>query len=162
MGDLALYQGDVAQAAALYQEALVMLRDHHDSKGIAWTQRNLGRVAHTQGEDLLAATLFTESLAAFRQLHEGGDPFGINACLDGLGGIAGAQGQPERAARLFGAAQAMRGVGLQWPIGARVDYERDLAAVRAQLDEAPFVAAWAEGAAMTQEQAIAYALGTGD
>jgi hypothetical protein len=33
-----------------------------------------------------------------------------------------------------------------------------LAAVRAQLDEATFVAAWADGRTMTLEQAIGYAL----
>ena len=37
-------------------------------------------------------------------------------------------------------------------------YERDVAAARAYIDQAVFVAAWAEGQAMTLEQAIAYAL----
>ena len=36
--------------------------------------------------------------------------------------------------------------------------ERSLTAVRSHLHEATFVAAWAEGQAMTLEQAIAYAL----
>ena len=38
--------------------------------------------------------------------------------------------------------------------------EEVLAAVRAQLDETTFAAAWAEGWAMSLEQAIAYALNT--
>jgi DNA-binding NarL/FixJ family response regulator len=37
----------------------------------------------------------------------------------------------------------------------RAPYERDMAAVRAQLDEASFAAAWAAGQAMTLEEAIA-------
>ncbi len=65
------------------------------------------------------------------------------------------RGQPERAARLFGSGQALR-IGSQgalwpWPIGARVDYECDVAAVRAQLDEATFAATWETGRAMTLE-----------
>jgi hypothetical protein len=41
----------------------------------------------------------------------------------------------------------------------RADYDRDFAAVRAQLDEATFAAAWAAGQAMPLKQAIAEALG---
>jgi hypothetical protein len=39
-------------------------------------------------------------------------------------------------------------------------YTQDVAAARAQLDETAFDAAWAEGRAMTLDQAIAEALGT--
>jgi hypothetical protein len=38
-------------------------------------------------------------------------------------------------------------------------YDRNVAAVRVLMDEAVFSSAWAEGRAMTLEQAIAYALG---
>jgi hypothetical protein len=48
-----------------------------------------------------------------------------------------------------------------WP-EVRTDYERYLAAVRAQLDEATFAAAWAGGCTLTLEQAIAYALSEDD
>jgi len=39
-----------------------------------------------------------------------------------------------------------------------IEFERNVAATRAQLDEATFAAAWTEGKAMTLEQAIEYAL----
>ena len=41
---------------------------------------------------------------------------------------------------------------------ATIDYEGHLAAARAQLDEAAWTAAWAEGAAMDPEQVVEYAL----
>jgi hypothetical protein len=68
------------------------------------------------------------------------------------------EGDSERAARLLGAAG-----GQATPFSAptdpasRADYERTLAAVRAGLSEEGFAAAWAEGQAMTLEQAVAYA-----
>ncbi len=40
----------------------------------------------------------------------------------------------------------------------KVQYEGTAAAVRAQLDDATWQPAWAEGRALTLEQAIAYAL----
>ena len=64
-----------------------------------------------------------------------------------------------RAARLFGAAEAIR-ERLAFPIMSpeRRSYEHGLATLRAHLDDASLVAAWAEGRVMTLEQAIAYAL----
>ena len=38
------------------------------------------------------------------------------------------------------------------------EYDRELSALEARLDRATFDAAWAEGRAMSMEQAIAYAL----
>lgn len=79
-------------------------------------------------------------------------------CLAGLAGIAGAHRQPERAARLFSAAEALReSAGLPLPRVQRTDYDRDVAAARAQLDEAAFAVAWATGRALTLEEAIAEA-----
>jgi hypothetical protein len=41
----------------------------------------------------------------------------------------------------------------------RPDYERNLASLRTQLDESTFEAAWAEGAALTLDQAVELAMG---
>jgi len=67
----------------------------------------------------------------------------------------------ERSARLLSAAETLLDtIGLSlaaWP-EMRADYDRYVAAARAQLDEATFAAAWAQGRAMTLDQAVAYAL----
>jgi hypothetical protein len=81
----------------------------------------------------------------------------IASCAVCHRGYRRARGQPVRAARLFGASQTLRGTSSA-PIGAVVEYARDVANVRAQLDAATFAAAWAEGEALTVEQAIAEAL----
>jgi hypothetical protein len=66
---------------------------------------------------------------------------------------------PERTARLLGAAEALRAaIGLPLPPAERPDYERTVAAARAQLDEAAFATAWAQGRAMSLDQLVAYAL----
>jgi predicted ATPase/transcriptional regulator with XRE-family HTH domain len=161
MGDLALYEGDVTRARGLYHEAVALLRDLDERYILPWALRGLGRALHAQGEDAQATALIAESLDLFR---DQGRIYGIGCCLDVLAGVAGTQGQPERAARVFGAAQGLRRreSTLPWPVGARVDYERDLATVHAQLDDAAFATAWATGQAMTLEQAIADAFVQGD
>jgi hypothetical protein len=80
------------------------------------------------------------------------------ACLAGLAGVAGMQGQPEWAARLFGAAEVLGEVLQQRPWGNhRIERERNVAIARAQLDEATFAAAWEAGRGLSLEQAIAEA-----
>jgi hypothetical protein len=97
-----------------------------------------------------------ESLALFRT---GDAKLGIACCLVGFAVVASTDGQPERAARLLGAA-----VGLLDIIKAdlapadRSDYEASVARVHAQLGTQAFEAAWAHGQALTLEQAIAYAI----
>ena len=81
------------------------------------------------------------------------------ASIEGLAGLAAAQGQAGRAARLFGAAEALReSVSNRIPPSERAEYDHNIAAARAQLSEAAFAASWAGGRAMSLEQAVAYAL----
>jgi DNA-binding NarL/FixJ family response regulator len=79
--------------------------------------------------------------------------------LEGLAGVAVTQGLVEQGARLFGACQALR-ESMGWPLALvyRANYEHDVGAARAQLDEATFAAAWAAGRALSLEQVIAEAL----
>jgi len=73
--------------------------------------------------------------------------------------VAAAQGRPGRAARLFGAAEALlQDVGAPMSPSNVADYERSVAAARAELDQATFEAAWAEGRMMPLEAAIELAL----
>jgi hypothetical protein len=89
----------------------------------------------------------------------------IAECLAGVVGVAEAEGRPERAARLLGAAAAiLEANDMPLPAIYQPDLERISDTVRAQLDEATFEAAWAEGRAMALEdweQAVAYALKPG-
>ena len=124
----------------------------------------LSAVALEHGDEHRAGVEVRESLRVFRAL--GDRMFGIQA-LEVSARLAVAQGQRtapgqpalRRAARLFGAAEAIR-EQVASPIMSldRGPYERGLAALRAHLDAAALQVAWAEGRALTLEQAIAYAL----
>jgi len=59
------------------------------------------------------------------------------------------------AAHLWGAAEALReAIGTPIPPVYRLGHERAVAKVRAQVSNDTFVKAWAEGRAMTPEQAM--------
>jgi predicted ATPase/transcriptional regulator with XRE-family HTH domain len=157
LGLVAQNQGEPAQAIALCEESLELWRELDDMWGIAWSLNILGHVVQRQGDDQRASALLKESLPLAWQRENRG---GVAWCLEGLASVAWTQGQPRRAARLFGAAEALRQtIGVPPPPVERANYEPSIARVRAHLGEATFAMAWAEGQAMTQEQAIAYALG---
>jgi hypothetical protein len=112
-------------------------------------------VALMQGKLEYATVLYKESLNLAKAL---GDRLGIAVSFNGLGEVAIQQGQFARAARLFGAADALRQViGAPLPQTAREDFERDVALLQSRAGEAEFTRAWSEGRAMTLEQAVAYA-----
>lgn len=109
--------------------------------------------------------------------RELGDKRGIASNLAGLGGMAAGVGlgqehgqrqeqgeaqthrQAERGAKLLGTAQVvLEAMGAVMEPQDRMVYERAVASVRAQLSEEGFEKAWAEGRAMSMEQAIEYAL----
>jgi predicted ATPase/DNA-binding CsgD family transcriptional regulator len=156
LGRIAYAQRDLARALASFEETLALFRQAGQEGGVAQTLLELGRVALTQGEYSRAAERFAESLGLHREM---GNLRDTAYCLEGLAGVGGAWRQASRAARLFGAAEALREVGrIPLPPVNRADYERDVAATRAQLDTATFAAAWAAGQAMTLDEAIAEAL----
>ena len=83
--------------------------------------------------------------------------------LAGFAAIARAEGEPERSIKLYGAAKAFQDatkIGMWY--SERVEYERNMSALNAQLDDGAREKAWAEGSAMSMGQAIDYALADRD
>jgi predicted ATPase/uncharacterized protein HemY len=156
LGETALLQGDETQAQRREEECLVIAREIGNEYGIGLALLNLGHLAQHAGDYARARALLEESLAYMREVS---DPIGIACCLAALTGVTGRQGEAERAVRLFGAVEAIF-ERLQVVPGRahRIEMERNVAAVRVELDEATFATGWAEGRAMAVEQAIAYAL----
>jgi hypothetical protein len=116
---------------------------------MATALNRLAMVAHTQGDDGKATALYKESLALCRAL---GNKHSLAQCLEGLAGVAVAQQQLEHAARLLGAAEALREtIGIPLSPHERVRYDRDVAAMRTGLGAAALSAAWATGRAMPPE-----------
>jgi DNA-binding NarL/FixJ family response regulator len=92
-----------------------------------------------------------------------GDTADIAYCLEGLAELAGERGEPYRAARLFGASEALLetvGTPLYAYASDRHSVEQAVSTLRSRLDEENFAAAWSEGRAMTQAEVIEYALAT--
>jgi predicted ATPase len=160
LGTLALVQGEYDRASALLEESLVLYQEQGSQTGIAMTYFNLGDVALRVGNYRHAHQLYKESLALFYELR---NRRGIAHALEGLGTVHEAAGRHaetlRQAAVLWAAAAVLRmEIGAPLPGNDRGELEQMQARVRAQVDEAAWRAAWAEGEGLTLEQAIAYTL----
>jgi tetratricopeptide (TPR) repeat protein len=155
-GELARLQDDYVRAAAFYTESLQLAREMMDRRRQVVMLENLGYVALHEGDCVRARALFEEGLALYRQCERADD---LSGYVAGFAGISGTNGNPLQAAQLLSAVEAFhQALGTVMAPADRKEYDHILAAVRAQLDEATFNAAWAEGRTMTLEQAIEYAL----
>jgi predicted ATPase/DNA-binding SARP family transcriptional activator len=155
LGELARCQGDDAKAEACYLESLALFRSQGANVDTPRLMHNLGYVALHQGHLTHARALFIESLATFRDQHS---RRGMAECLAGLAALALAHEDGTRAARLWGAAEALRETaGAAMWAADRVEYERQLTMLHAELDEQALAAAWAAGRALPPEQVIAEA-----
>jgi tetratricopeptide (TPR) repeat protein len=154
LGDLARLRGDYSRAKELYEESLPLWEGNWF--GVGWNLQNLGDVAQYYGDAPRAETLFKESLDYH---NRAGEREYMAEALAGLAGVAAVEGQPERAARLFGAAEALRdAIHLSIRVYNRAPYDRYWPMAQASSDEKTLARAWAEGKAMSLQQAIDYAL----
>ena len=143
--------GNIDRAEMHFVEALGRFRQLENAYGVGTTLMSLGRIARDRGDYARAATLFSESL----NLHwDDGDKVRIAGCLNGLAIVAALSHQPERATRLFAAAEALREA-----IGAPVprhlgQYPRALGMARQALGEPHFGEAWAAGRSLRLIDAV--------
>jgi predicted ATPase/DNA-binding XRE family transcriptional regulator len=162
LGVAAWGRGDVHRAVALFEEALAMQREAEDRWGISISLGYLGLLAAEHGEPARAAAALRESL----QLRwSAGVWEDVAASLADLAVLAAATGLGEQAARLFGAAAAMReetGRLLIPQLPERGAFERAEARACTALGADAFAEAEAAGRALSHEQAIAEAAALAD
>ena len=158
LGGVAYSQSDYGAARRFQEECLSICQGIGDKRIMGYALNILGGVAYQQRDWAAAHAFYEESLTIGRDI---GDKWGIAESLEGLAKVASGQGQWERAARLFGAAEALReAIGSPLLPVQRDEYDRQVAVVRAALGEEAFAAAWAEGRKVRMEEAVECALET--
>ena len=143
LGQAVREHGDLGRAEALYRQGLAHFEGAGDVWGSAYAANNLAALLRQRGETAPAARL---SAQAVRLLTELGDRFYLIFAVEDLARASADARRSRSAARLFGAAHALRlATGALLPPAGRAAYERDLARLRAALGEAGFAKAWAAG-----------------
>ncbi|HEU0116017.1 MAG TPA: response regulator transcription factor, partial [Thermomicrobiales bacterium] len=154
LADVALLQGDYAQAADLAEEAVRRWRTVPYPWGIAQALGTAAAAAAERGDLERAARRHDEALTLWL---DGDDGRGIAGALAGIAAIAAKRRQPETAAQLLGAAWGVAGrLGIRF-LAHHVYAERLLAATRLALAPRRFAAAWAAGHESSVTDAVALA-----
>ena len=161
LANLALARGDGDGARRRIGESEALARKAENWAMLATCLGTQTISTRLEGDDARTGELLRESVEIAGMLR---DDYNVVFCANGLAGMAAREGQAERAARLFGVADALSektGAGVSWSVLRSLN-ERDLASTREMLDSEAFEKAWAEGRAMTLEEAVAYALSEAD
>ena len=156
LGEVARLQGDYLKSVALFEEALSLFRELGVKQSLAICLASLGELRLRSGDYERARVLYREALTLQHEVDATGD---MVSTLPAFAASALKTGNLERATRLYAAAEALRAV-VEVPIsGAQsAEYKANIAVARDRLGELAFETTWAEGRAMTIEQAITYAL----
>jgi hypothetical protein len=156
---VALGLGDRARARGLAERALSLGREIGAREAVSMALNTLAVTARADGDLERAAAFFEEGL---KLAAEVGERTSIAYYLEGLAEIFASKNRLERAARLWGAARALLETieeVLAYPQAAdHTFYDQRLAAARESLGRRRWEEAWAEGQAMTSEEAVGYAL----
>jgi non-specific serine/threonine protein kinase len=146
-----------APVIAVCQESIVVFRAIQDQAGTVLPLIILADVEQSQGNYGRAHTLYREALLIDQYLNLYG--YTEIRALVSIGRMSLAQGQPERAARLLGAARyaCTSGYGVAFLID---NFDEDIAIAHNLLDKEKFDTAWTQGQAMALKEAIVYALGS--
>jgi predicted ATPase/class 3 adenylate cyclase len=115
----------------------------------------LSETAHIErleGHHEKATAMYRESILVWKRL---GHRAAVANQLECFAFIAKAKEQPEHAIRLLGAAEALRElINIHMTDLERAEYEHEVNDLKANLDQKTFVSLWAEGRAMTMEEAV--------
>jgi ATP/maltotriose-dependent transcriptional regulator MalT len=154
LGLIHLEQGELEAARPLLEESLAIYKQMGVETDAVPLALGLARLLTLHGDAASARHLYQESLTLLFECKVYKED--IAASLEGLAALEEGQGKPGQAARLWGAAETLReAIGAPMHPVSRASYEHALAHARTALDEQAFRLAWAEGRAMTPEQALA-------
>ena len=156
LAELARLDGEVATASALLEEALAVATELDDRHCVTHSLLHLARLARDQGDAARADALYRQAMPAPEPGSGDIPPTASTATwLEGLGAVTVADGRAERAARLLGAADALRqAIGTPLPAHEAADRNDSVAACSAALGEDRFRAAFAEGRALPLADAV--------
>ena len=118
--------------------------------------RDRGEIARRQGDFERASGLLSQSLLSFEKM---GNDIPIAVTLDRFASLAGSTGRKDKAARLLAAVDAHIGEDFRQSSPLLIgEHERLVTSTREHLGNQVFEQLWAEGAEMSLEQAVAYAI----
>ena len=156
IGNAQFFEGKYEDARVVWEAALPAIRERGDRFWLTEAITGLGQLEQLTGRFDVARGYYAESL---QLALEAGTTPQVAMVLEPLANVDAAEGDHQRAVRLWAAAQAIKErVGGGAPSEMMQTVDPRPAAVES-LGEVAVEEAWAEGSRMTPDQAVAYAIG---
>jgi len=149
-------RGNYQSAKKIFEDGLKIFKGiGHVNFQVVLTSE-LGHIERRTGNMTQARSIYQKTIKDWQEL---GNRSAIAHQLECFALLSIADEEPQRSAKLFGAAEALRNKA-QSPMAdyERIEYDQSVAQLRTMLPEAEFNALWTEGKSMTMEQAIQFAL----
>jgi hypothetical protein len=139
-----------------YQIAMQIMQEIKSSRNIIMIKSDLAHILRQEGNYIEAIPAYHETIKAWQRM---GQRSAVAHQLECLAFIAKAIERPDSAARLLGAAEALRQkINMDMTPPEREEYEKEVADLKANMDEKEFKSLWAEGRSMRMDEAIELAL----
>jgi hypothetical protein len=158
MAMTATFLEDFGEARARFSTLGPRFAELGDRHRLNMVKSELAHLDRYAGQLENAEAAYRETILEWKRL---GHRAAVAHQLECFASIAKAREDGGRAARLYGAAEALRQkIAIPMTPKEKTEYDTQIANLRAGMEEKAFASAWAEGHAMSMEQAIAYALET--
>ena len=149
-------QGNYAEARSRFEACMPLFVGFKDRQRVLMLQSELAHLERRQGHISEAKKLYRETLREWQEL---GHRSAIAHQLECFAMLAKAAEDEGRAARIFGAAEALRErINIPMQPVERMDYDREVTELRGGMDREEFANYWAEGRILSMEEAIRFAL----
>ena len=156
LSDVMIRRGKQGHARSFFNEAIELYRQADDPKGLHNAYYSIGCEEVEEGNQQKAHSAFAESL---RYADRGYNPLGVAGAIEQIAGLATSAERAAEAARLAGAAQAIRGrIGTKVLPGEHQFIESLHSELRRSLGKAGFETELRAGSEITQRKATSIAL----
>ncbi len=158
MAMTATFIGNYADARARFSALGPRFAELGDRHRVNMVKSELAHIDRREGNFEKAESAYRETILEWKRL---GHRAAIAHQLECFASIAQTRANGPRAARLYGAADALREkISIAMTPVEKTEYDRLVSELRSSMDEEGFTLAWADGRLMSADQAIQFALET--
>jgi hypothetical protein len=148
--------GDFAGARSRFESMAPLFQELGDRHRLNMVRSELAHIDRREGNLDKAEAAYRETILAWKRL---GHRAAIAHQLESFAYIAMRREKLQRAAQLFGAAEALREtIGISMTNSEKIEYDAEVARLRSTLGDQAMTAEWHKGRIMSLDQAISYAI----
>jgi tetratricopeptide (TPR) repeat protein len=152
----AVARGSLDEARTRFASIRPLFQELGDRHRLNMTRSEIAHIDRHEGNLDAAEAAYRETIKMWKQL---GHRAAIAHQLESFAAIAQRLQDPMRAARLYGAAEALREViDIPMTQAEKVEYDADVADLGRSLDEQTLASAWEQGRRLSMDQAVTYAV----